>query len=170
MWHQTTYYVYEADRHCEDCAEKRFTPEALRTLSDSEAREAWPTDNERNYVTPIHVGRALSEWIYCGTCRKGIATETTIETAYYQLKCDMERNTHHPLVESYLEDTMGSHLRVIVDKEYLDYFGSWEYEYDDDVISTVLNAAVDRFVVEWLEAERELHDAAYDGDLFTHSV
>lgn len=53
-------YTYEANYHCESCAEKRF---GNRVHND----ENPPEDNEGNPVTPVFISDC-DETIHCGDC------------------------------------------------------------------------------------------------------
>lgn len=60
-----TYWTYDADAHCADCARKRFGAAALADPST--------VDREGNALRPaFSTDEAPPEGVYCGTCRAEI--------------------------------------------------------------------------------------------------
>lgn len=60
-------WIYDADFHCNDCAEKRFP---VIRINDS-GRVLGGVDNEGNEISPIFVDMCMGDEI-CGDCFKYI--------------------------------------------------------------------------------------------------
>ena len=151
------YWTYEADIHCNVCARSRWGKALDAGLADE-----WdfPMDREGNYVLPVFDAEPARR--HCGTCHVEIKKETSDERARADLYQSMQ-DTGHPL--GYDTENLPDGFWMTVEREYVHYWGTIDYEYDDDPVSTAINMAADEWARDTLTMNREQEAAQYDRDL-----
>ena len=156
------YWTWCADTYCDYCARKAF---GNRALDDGLADTAdYPLDGEGNYVQPAFTHPHTR--IFCGGCHVEIQARRSNELALAEFEhlCSRGR-TYHPL--AYDPEDLPHGFWNTVEREFLDYWGTIEFDHDDDPVSTCVDSAMDEWAADVLRMNREAEAATYDRDFLS---
>mgnify|MGYP003634184558 FL=1 len=151
------YWTYEADIHCDACARKRWGKALDAGLADD---LDFPMDREGNYVMPVFDAEPARR--HCGTCHRQIKEERSDARALADLYGQV-LHTSHPL--GYDTENLPDGFWLTVESTYVLYWGTIDYEYDSDPVSTAIDMAAVKWARDTLTMNREQEAAQYDRDL-----